>query len=202
MPFGSYHQSLRQGVKNVTRMVQLSGCDCVKIEASPSHARLIRQLADAGVAVIAHLGLRPQSVKLMGYRSQARTAKEVRALVESATTLEAAGTAAILLEAVPPEAALAVVEATGVPIIGCGAGPACHAHVVVTHDLLGLTNKPPRFVPEPADLSKPLKSAFADYVRKIESGEYPGPGHAYRMDETDFKKRIASIGETHETVEK
>jgi len=189
MPFGSYHQSARQGVKNVTRMVQLSGCDCVKLEASEKQAKLIGLLADAGVPVMAHLGLRPQSVNLLGgYRAQGRTAREAENLVRTAVILERAGAAAILLEAVPPQVAQAVVETTKVPIIGCGAGPACHGHVIVTHDALGLTPSAPRFVPALADLGTAMKVAFADYLRLVESGEYPGPQHAYEMSEDELMK--------------
>jgi 3-methyl-2-oxobutanoate hydroxymethyltransferase len=189
MPFGSYHQSIGQGVKNVTRMVQLSGCDCVKLETSSSHARLISTLAEAGVAVMAHIGLRPQSVNLLGgYRWQGRTADEVEELVQTAQILERAGAAAILLEAVAPQAASAVVEAIEIPVIGCGAGPACHGHVVVTHDALGLTTMRPRFVPDLADLSTPMKAAFADYVRQVESGEYPASRHQYEMSEDEAAK--------------
>jgi 3-methyl-2-oxobutanoate hydroxymethyltransferase len=191
MPFGSYHQSLRQGVKNVTRMVQLSGCDCVKLEASAKQAGLIGRLADAGVAVMAHLGLRPQSVNLLGgYRWQGRTAREARELVKTAEQLERAGAAALLLEAVPPQVAAAVVEATEVPVIGCGAGPACHGFVVVTHDLLGLSERTPRFVPVLGDLAAPLKACFADYVRQVESGEYPAPQHAYEMPPEELAKFV------------
>jgi 3-methyl-2-oxobutanoate hydroxymethyltransferase len=189
MPFGSYHQSVRQGVENVTRMVQLSGCDCVKLEAARSHGRLIGRLADAGVAVMAHLGLRPQSVNLLGgYRAQGRTARQAKELVRTAVVLQRAGAAAILLEAVPAPVARAVVEATDVPVIGCGAGPDCHGYVFVTHDALGLTPLSPRFVPALADLAGPMKAAFADYLRQVESGEYPGPQHAYEMADEELAK--------------
>jgi 3-methyl-2-oxobutanoate hydroxymethyltransferase len=199
MPFGSYHQSSRQGVKNVTRMVQLSGCDCVKLEAAEGQVKLIRLLADAGVAVMAHLGLRPQTVQLMGgYRTQGRTAAEAEKLVQTAVRLVGAGAAALLLEAVPPQVAEAVVSATDVPVIGCGAGGACHGHVVVTHDALGLTASAPRFVPALADLSGAMRTAFADYVRQVEAGEYPGPQHGYEMAEEELEKfsrrRRAGVG--------
>src|SRR5687768_11342853 len=131
MPFGTYHGSMGRGVKNVTNMVKLSGCDCVKIEAGESHLKLIRQLADAGVAVMAHLGLKPQSVGILGgYKIAGRTADDARKIVELAVAMQEAGAASILLEGVPPEVSEAVVKATQVPVIGCGAGPACHGHVV------------------------------------------------------------------------
>jgi 3-methyl-2-oxobutanoate hydroxymethyltransferase len=189
MPFGSYHQSSSQGVKNVARMVQLSGCDCVKLEASEKQARLISLLTDAGVPTMAHLGLRPQTVNLLGgYRVQGRTAGDAEKLIQTAIRLERAGAASLLLEAVPPPVAQAIVEATKIPIIGCGAGNACHGHVVVTQDALGMTGTSAKFVPQLADLGTAMKAAFADYVRQVESGEYPGPQHAYEMPENELEE--------------
>jgi 3-methyl-2-oxobutanoate hydroxymethyltransferase len=183
MPFGSYQESVAQGVGNVVRMIQRTGCDCVKIEAGRSHIPLVAALADAGVAVMAHLGLRPQSVGVLGgYRYQGRTAQEAAEIVALALQMEKAGAAAILLEAVPPEVANAVVTATGVPIVGCGAGPACHASVIVTQDALGLrAGGKPRFVPELADLGTPMREAFAAYVRDVAGGAYPAERHNYAM---------------------
>jgi 3-methyl-2-oxobutanoate hydroxymethyltransferase len=194
MPFGSYHQSHRQGVKNVARMVQLSGCDCVKLEASEHQGRLIELLTDAGVAVMAHIGLRPQTVNLVGgYRVHGRTARQADKLIETAVHLERSGAAAILIEAVPPQVAQAVVDAVKVPIIGCGAGPACHGHVFVTQDALGMTPSAPRFAPKLADLGTAMKGAFADYLRQVESGEYPGPQHVYEMTEEELAKFSRSL---------
>ncbi len=182
MPFGSYHESTAQAVRNVCRMVQLSGCDAVKLESTARHARLISRLSDAGVAVVAHLGLRPQSIGLLGsYRASARTASGVQSLVDVARKLVDAGAASVLLEAVPPQAADAVVAAVDVPVIGCGAGPGCHGHVVVTHDAVGLTSHRPRFVPVIGDLASPAKQAYAAYVHLISSGKYPAADQTYEM---------------------
>ena len=180
MPFGSYQASVAQGVKNVVRMVQLSGCDCVKLEAAGSHLRLVRRLSDAGVAVIAHVGLRPQSIGLLGeYKAQGRTPVEAERIVESASRLARAGAAAILLEAVPPDVSAAVVEAVSVPVIGCGAGPACHGYVFVAQDALGLTPRKPKFVPVLGDLATPMLEAFRAYVRMVQGGKYPAAEHNY-----------------------
>jgi 3-methyl-2-oxobutanoate hydroxymethyltransferase len=182
MPFGSYGSSLLHWVENVYRMVKLSGCDCVKIEVAAGHAELVKTLADAGVAVMAHLGLRPQSVGIMGgYRFQARTAIEADNLVALALLMQKSGAAALLLEAVPPEVSARVVEQTTLPIIGCGAGPACHGHVIVTHDGIGLSERRPRFAPMLEDMSGPLKQAFARYVQNVSSGQYPAAEHQYEM---------------------
>jgi 3-methyl-2-oxobutanoate hydroxymethyltransferase len=192
MPFGSYQSSVASGAKNVMRMVQLSGCDCVKVEVAASHGRLVSRLADAGVAVMAHLGLRPQSVGLLGgYKARGRTAGEAGKIVELAVRMEKSGAAAVLLEAVPPEVSEAVVEAVSLPVIGCGAGPACHGYVFVTHDALGLSERHPKFVPKLGDIATPLTDYFREYVRQVAGGQYPAAEHCYEMpaeEKTLFKQ--------------
>jgi len=189
MPFGSYHGTPARAVRNVFRMVQLSGCDCVKLEAAESQLTAIRELADAGVAIMAHLGLRPQAVGVLGgYRAQGRTAVEAGRIVDLARQMEHAGAASILLEAVPAEVAQAVVDATTLPVIGCGAGPACHGHVVVTHDTVRLTPRPPKFAPQLGDVATPMRESFGEYVRRVQDGTYPGPEHAYPMSDAEREK--------------
>lgn len=189
MPFGSYQASVEQGVMNIFEMVKRTACDAVKVEIASGHGDLIRRCADAGVSVVAHLGLRPQAVGLMGgYRVQGKTAKDAADIVALALLMEQHGAAAILLEAVPPEVATAVVNATNIPVIGCGAGPACHASVIVTHDALGLTLAAPKFVPHLADLATPFRQAFTDYVRAVSTGAYPAPEHTYDMPPEEKQK--------------
>lgn len=189
MPFGSYQGSVARGTRNVFRMVQRTGCDCVKIEAGESQVRLIRELADAGVAVMAHLGLRPQSVGVVGgYRYQGRTAAEAADIVRMARAMEAAGAAALLVEAVPAEVGMAVVEATDLPVIGCGAGAHCHGHVVVTHDAIGLSPMKPRFVPTLGDLATPGRQLFEAYADAVRSGRYPAAEHQYEMERGEAQK--------------
>ena len=183
MPFGSYQGSVARGTRNVFDMVRKSGCDCVKLEVGDSQLRLIRELADAGVAVMAHIGLRPQSVHLVGgYRYQGRTAVEAFEIVRLAKAVEAAGAAALLVEAVPPEVGRAVVDAVELPVIGCGAGPHCHGHVVVTHDAVGLSQAHPRFVPSLGDLAAPARKLFGDYADAVRTGRYPAAEHQYAME--------------------
>lgn len=182
MPFGSYHGSLDRGVRNVIRMVQRTGCDCVKLEVADGHSPLIEALAEAGVAVVAHIGLRPQSVGVLGgYRFQGRTAEEADNIVALARRLATAGATALLLEAVPPEVGQAVVDAVKVPVIGCGAGPACHGFVFVTHDAIGLSDHVPRFVPQLGDVAGPNIEAFSQYVDQVVAGSYPATDHNYTM---------------------
>jgi 3-methyl-2-oxobutanoate hydroxymethyltransferase len=189
MPFGSYHGSVSRGVRNVVRMVQRSGCDCVKLEVTASHLDLVAELASAGVAVMAHLGLRPQAVGMMGgYRAQGRTAADARAILALSLQMQRAGASALLLEAVPSEVAKVIVDATNIPVIGCGAGPFCHGHVFVTHDSLGLTPSAPRFAPKLGDLASPSIAAFSEYIRQVGSGEYPSPEHQYGMPADELAK--------------
>ncbi len=189
MPFGSYAASVEQGVENVCRMVKLSACDCVKLEVASSHAEIVRRCADAGVAIMAHLGLRPQSVSVIGgYKFQGRTAEEAERIVLSAQEMQQAGACALLLEAVPPQVSSRVVEMTSIPVIGCGAGPACHGSVLVTHDAIGLTPHRPRFVPQLADAANVLKEVYADYVKRVTSGKYPAAEHQYEMPPQEIPK--------------
>jgi 3-methyl-2-oxobutanoate hydroxymethyltransferase len=187
MPFGTT-LSTSSGAKNVVQMVKLSGCDCVKIETTRGHLGLIQRLADAGIAVFAHLGLMPQSVGLMGgYKAQGRSALDAYAIADLAGDAVNAGASGILLEAVPPEVSELITQQLDVPIIGCGAGPACHAHVVVLHDILGLSDFVPKFAPRIGDLATPIINVASRYVKDIETGKYPSKNHMYQMPADESK---------------
>ncbi len=188
MPFGSYQASEDAALRAMFRMVKSSGCDCVKLEVAASHMGLIRRATDAGVAVMAHIGLRPQTVAVLGgFKTQARSAASAADVVDLARQCESAGAVALLVEAVPAEVGKAIVEATGVPVIGCGAGPHVHGHVVVTHDALGLTPRAPRFVPRLADHGQALSEALRLYRQAVESHTYPGPEHVYAMSDSELE---------------
>ncbi len=159
------------------------GCDAVKLETRAEHAPLVEALAGTGASVIAHLGLRPQAVATSdGYRAQARDPAAIDELVLEARRMVVAGAAMLLLEAVPPEASEAVVSAVDVPVVGCGAGPACDGFVVVTYDMLGLgAARPPRFVPQLSNLSEQMRRAMERYRLDVESGAYPQSHHNYSL---------------------
>ncbi len=199
MPFGSYQISKAQGMKNVVKMVQRTGADMVKLEVSKSHASLVRALADAGIAVMAHLGLKPQAVGLVGsYKFQGRTSNEAAEILALALHMEAHGAAAILIEAVPPEVAKAVVEKSYIPVVGCGAGPHCHSSVIVTQDGLGLTPTRPRFVPQLADHASALREAFSKYISAVSDGSYPSAEHDYVMPPAEkmvFLERLSAMAD-------
>lgn len=186
MPFGSYHASEHQAMRNLVKMMQQSNCDAVKLEVTTSHLNLIRAATDAGIAVIAHVGLRPQSVQVLGgYKTQAKTPEAVEELVALAKSCEQSGAVALLVEAVPSGAGRRVAEAVGIPVIGCGAGPACHGHIVVTQDYLGLTGTKPKFVPDAplpqpgATLAQAFQAAFSAWADGVRTRKYPGPEHEY-----------------------
>ncbi|MGN6507255.1 MAG: 3-methyl-2-oxobutanoate hydroxymethyltransferase [Tepidisphaeraceae bacterium] len=183
LPFGSYQSLGSQAIDNACRMIKLTHCDAIKIEVNEAHIDLVRVLAQAGVAVVAHLGLRPQAVGLMGgYKFQGRTVDEANDIVRQSQAFARAGAAAILLEAVPTEVGQRVVDETEVPVIGCGAGPACHGHVVVLQDLLQQTPRQPKFVPRLNLVASLLENA-RQYVNLVESGLYPAAEHCYAMPE-------------------
>ena len=183
MPYEALAGGLESALTAAQRFRDEAGCDAVKFEARTGDERLAAGLARAGIEGIAHLGLRPQDVLSPdGYRAQARDADSITALVGDAKRMVDAGAVMLLLEAVSNEAAQAVVAAVDVPVIGCGAGPACDGHVVVTQDLLGIgATRPPRFVPVLAQVGKICEDALRRYVQDIASGAYPRPEHAYRL---------------------
>jgi 3-methyl-2-oxobutanoate hydroxymethyltransferase len=188
MPFGSFQLSDESAVAHAVRFAREAGADAVKIEgAGPSLTRA-RAIVDAGIPVMGHLGLTPQSVtKLGGYRAQARTAPAARRLVDDARALEAAGCFSIVLEAVPEPVAARVTEAIGVPTIGIGAGASCDGQVLVWHDLLGLSDgHMARFVKQYAQLASTIDAALRAYVADVRTGRYPAPEHTYPMPDDEL----------------
>ncbi len=185
MPFGEMADVART-LRAARRFRDEARCDAVKLEVAQHDAAAVERIAAAGIAVIAHLGLRPQQVLTPdGYRAQARDDASITALVSDARRMVSAGAALLLLEAVPNEAAAAVVAAVDVPVIGCGAGPACDGHVVVTQDMLGESGvRPPRFVPVLAQLGAAAEEAMRRYVGDVASGAYPAAQHTYPMRST------------------
>lgn len=183
LPFEAFRAGAGGVLAAARRFCDEAGCDAVKLETESQHDAYVETLADAGIATIAHLGLRPQSVLTPdGYRAQARDAAAIEALVADARRMVAAGAEMLLLEAVPNEASQAVVEAVDVPVIGCGAGAACNGYVVVTQDMLAMGQmRPPRFVPVLAQVGATIEDAMRRYVESIETGRYPAAEHAYSL---------------------
>jgi 3-methyl-2-oxobutanoate hydroxymethyltransferase len=188
MPFGSYQVSDEQAVENAIRFVKEAGADVVKLEgAGPSLSR-VQAIVGAGIPVMGHVGLTPQSATMLGgFKAQGRTAAKALQLVADARALEAAGCFAVVLEAVPPAVAARISEALHVPTIGIGAGPNCDGQVLVYHDLLGLyEGRAPRFVKRYANLGGEIRRALGEYVADVRSGAFPGDEHTYSMPDDEL----------------
>lgn len=180
MPFLSYQADESEAIRNAGRFLVEGRADCVKLEVDGTFTGLVSQLNRAGIPVVAHIGSRPQQVKHDGgYRSAGRTTAEANRLVEEARRLEEAGATMILVEAVPAQVSEAIVERTSIPVIGCGAGPACHGQVVVTQDLAGLTDWQPAFARPLADLGAAIQSLGENWVKRVGSGNLGT--HPYEM---------------------
>jgi 3-methyl-2-oxobutanoate hydroxymethyltransferase len=188
MPFGSYQISDEDAVANAVRFVKEAGADAVKLEgAGPSLSRA-RAIAGAGIPVMGHLGLTPQSATMLGgLKAQGRTAEKARALVRDACALEAAGCFAIVLEAVPPPVAAVATETLEIPTIGIGAGADCDGQVLVYHDLLGVYDgRTPRFVKRYANVGAEIRRALDAYAAEVRSGAFPAREHTYSMPEDEL----------------
>lgn len=180
LPFLTYQVSIAQAVESAGRCLKEAGADGVKIEGGAFRAPVVRALVENGIPVLGHIGLLPQSVNAMGgYRVQGRTAEDAARLVEDARALEEAGVFALVLEGMPADVARQITAAVSVPTIGIGAGPDCDGQVLVINDLLGLTEKPPKFVKAYADLRGLMQKALASYKAEVEGGQFPGPEHGY-----------------------
>jgi 3-methyl-2-oxobutanoate hydroxymethyltransferase len=177
MPFLSFQISDDLAVANAGRLIQESGAAAVKIEGGAERAGLARRLLDTGIPVMGHVGLMPQRWRAMGgYRVQGRDAQSAARILEDACALDAAGVFAIVLEGIPAKTARAITAAVSVPTIGIGAGPACDGQVLVMHDLLGLTERPPRFAKAYAHLGRETRAAFSAFKSDVEAGRFPDPG--------------------------
>lgn len=177
MPFMSYQADDAEAIRNAGRFMTEGNADCVKLELDRSFAPLVEKLARAGIPVVAHIGSRPQQAKMKGgYTSAGRSAESALRILHDAAALEAAGASMLLIEACPAEVAELVVERATVPVIGCGAGTACHGQVVVLNDLLGLTHWQPAFARPLAAVGVEIERAarvWRDRVRDGDLGEHP-----------------------------
>jgi 3-methyl-2-oxobutanoate hydroxymethyltransferase len=189
MPFGSFQVSDEVALANAIRFVKEAGADAVKLEgAGPTLAR-VRALVGAGVPVMGHIGLTPQSATMLGgFKAQGRTADKAGRLVADALALEAAGCFSLVLEAVPAPVAARITSALTVPTIGIGAGADCDGQVLVYHDLLGLyEGRAPRFVKQYADIAAAIRRALESYVADVRSGAFPQEQHTYAMPEEELR---------------
>ena len=187
MPFGSYEESDEQAVRNAVRLVKEGGADAVKLERGGTSVARARAIVDAGIPVMGHVGLTPQTATVLGgFKAQGRTADRARQLVEDALALEAAGCFSVVLEAVPPAVARAATQALSVPTIGIGAGVDTDGQVLVWHDMLGFyEGRAPRFVKRYAELGDAIVEALERYAEEVRSGSFPEQRHTYAMPEEE-----------------
>ena len=180
LPFGSYQGSAGAALSTATRFLKEAGAHAVKLEGGRRVVHQVEELVAAGIPVMAHLGLTPQSVNAFGgYRVQGR-GEDGERLLQDAKLLQAAGAFSVVLECVPAPLAARVTEALAIPTIGIGAGPSCNAQVLVWQDMAGLSPRTPKFVKRYADLASVLSTAATAFAADVSSGAFPGQDHSYR----------------------
>ncbi len=181
MPFLSYQCSVDEAVFNAGRFLQEGGAHGVKLEGGREYAETIRRITLAGIPVMAHLGLTPQSVhQFGGYKVQGKEQAAARRMVEDAKILEEAGAFAVVLECIPSPLAKTITESLFIPTIGIGAGPDCDGQVLVVHDLLGLYERfTPKFVKKYSTLNKNIKKSVRQYMKEVKDGSFPDKNHSF-----------------------
>ncbi|NBE93788.1 3-methyl-2-oxobutanoate hydroxymethyltransferase [Nonomuraea sp. KC401] len=180
LPFGSYQSSPRQALETAARFMKEAGAHAVKLEGGRRIVPQVEALVAAGIPVMAHLGLTPQSVNVMGgYRVQGR-GQAGDELMSDAKDLEGAGAFSVVLECVPADLAQRVTTSLAIPAIGIGAGPSTDAQVLVWQDLMGLTPRPAKFVKQYADMAGEMDRAVRAFAADVTSGAFPAPEHTYR----------------------
>lgn len=195
LPFGSYQISDEQAVANAIRFMKEAGTDAVKLEGAGRSLSRVAAIEEAGIPVMGHLGLTPQSASMLGgFRAQARTAEKASALYADAVALEAAGCFAVVLEAVPPVVAARVSQRLRIPTIGIGAGSSCDGQILIWHDLLGFSDDDqPRFVKRYAEVGTEIRRGLAAFAGEVRSGVFPGEEHAYSMPTEEIALFEASL---------
>jgi 3-methyl-2-oxobutanoate hydroxymethyltransferase len=187
MPFMSYKVSIEQALENCGKMLQKGGAEAVKLEGGTSVLPIVKAVVDAGIPVMGHIGLTPQSIyEFGGYRVQGRTAYGADILVKQAQGLEAAGVFSIVIELVPHETAKLITDSVKVPTIGIGAGPHCDGQVLVLWDMLGLFEDfKPKFVKKYANVRQVITEAVTRYAEEVRNGTFPDAEHSFEMAEEE-----------------
>ncbi|MBS3740197.1 3-methyl-2-oxobutanoate hydroxymethyltransferase [Candidatus Bipolaricaulota bacterium] len=190
MPYMSYQPGKEEAIKNAGRFMGECGTDAIKLEGGRRMAPTVEAIVDAGIPVIGHIGMTPQSAaQLGGYKSQGRDAQSAKELIEDAKSLEQAGAFAILLEAVPSRVAKMIYDQSDVPIYGIGAGSSVDGQLLIVQDILGLFELfKPRFVKRYANLGEEMVDAFNQYIEEVKSGEFPGEEHCYKIPDEEFRE--------------
>ncbi|TQR15363.1 3-methyl-2-oxobutanoate hydroxymethyltransferase [Psychrobacillus soli] len=190
MPFGTYHGSLDQSLANAVKIMQQTGAQAVKVEGADDVLLVIEKLTSAGIPVVAHLGLTPQSAGVLGgYKVQGKTAEAAEKLIEDAKKCEQAGACAIVLECIPHQLTAKISEALIIPTIGIGAGVTADGQVLVFHDLVKYgKHHIPKFVKEFANVGEPITAGIQQYVEEVKSGVFPALEHSFTMKEEQLNQ--------------
>jgi 3-methyl-2-oxobutanoate hydroxymethyltransferase len=193
MPFGTYHVSIKDAIRNAVRLIQTGRAESVKLEGGTDVVPIVKALTGAGIPVMAHIGLLPQrAAALSGYRVQGRDALGAVELLHSAQALEDAGAYAIVLEAIPEKLAEYITEAIKIPTIGIGAGPRCSGQVLVWDDALGnWTGHKAKFVRRFAEIGQSAEAGVNAYAEAVRGREFPAPEHTYEMHEGEWEKFLS-----------
>ena len=194
MPFMTFNVNADDALRNAGRLLQEGGAHAVKLEGGVPVAGTVRRLTEAGIPVMGHLGLTPQSVnQLGGYRVQGRTLAQAQQLIEDADALVAAGAFSIVLEMVPAELARIVTRRLRVPTIGIGAGPDCDGQIQVLHDILGFGTRTPKHAKLYADLNETIRAALEAYAQDVRDGRFPTDEHAVTIDDAVLHELLSSV---------
>jgi 3-methyl-2-oxobutanoate hydroxymethyltransferase len=192
MPYGSFHVSLEESVRNAVRLVKEGGAEAVKVEGGERRIELIARLVEAEIPVMGHVGLTPQSINALGgFHVSGKTRDAARQVERDARAVEAAGAFAVVLESVPREVAAHVTQQVRIPTIGIGAGPDCDGQVLVFHDLVGLTNgHTPKFVRRYANLSAEISKAVSEFCDDVRGGRFPSDAESYHST-AELREKVA-----------
>jgi 3-methyl-2-oxobutanoate hydroxymethyltransferase len=196
LPFGSYEGSDEQAIATAQRFIKEAGCDAVKLERGGTSVARAKAIVEAGIPVMGHVGLTPQTATALGgYRAQGRTAERALQVAGDSVALERAGCFSIVFEAIPAAVAAAVTERLEIPVIGIGAGPATDGQVLVFHDLLGIYDgHAPRFAKRYADIRAQMVAGVAEYAAEVRAGTFPTPEHCYSIADEELKQFLADLG--------
>jgi 3-methyl-2-oxobutanoate hydroxymethyltransferase len=203
MPFGSFQVSDEAAVEHAIRFVKEAGADAVKLEGAGAMLTRVRSIVDAGIPVMGHLGLTPQSATMLGgYKAQGRSAEKALELYDAARALEASGCFSLVLEAVPSPVAARIARELAIPTIGIGAGPDCDGQVLVWHDILGLyEGRTARFVKRYAEIGTAIREALSAYADDVRDRRFPEEQHTYAMPAEELAVFDASASDHHEHAE-
>ncbi|MCK0472090.1 3-methyl-2-oxobutanoate hydroxymethyltransferase [Halalkalibacter sp. APA_J-10(15)] len=198
MPYLSYHGEFQQTLELARTIMQQGGCDALKLEGAGEIVETVRKLTNAGIPIVGHLGLTPQSVGVLGgYRVQGKSALEAEKLISDATQLEEAGAFAIVVECVPEEVGKALANRCQIPIIGIGAGAETDGQVLVYHDLVGYGyGHVPKFVKQYTDIASPINKALVHYRQEVKAGQFPNKLQSFSMEEDQVQALYGGVNES------